>query len=276
MKILQSRDYERFELHEVNRDVGNTEALEASMRKSGWIDAYPLHVVKGAGGQLKIKGGHHRFTIAKKLGLAIKYVICDDDATIVELEKATSPWRIKDYLASHIRSGIADYAELDRYCTRTGIPVLMAASMFYGQTAGSGNVLGMFKAGRFKIRDRSKPASIEDIVTALRAERIPCHNAQRFIQALSRMLFVPEFLAERFKAKAVSHAHMMAKKATVKEYTDMIEAVYNRQSKDKDRVPLAFLADQCAKDRNIAGSKATGSMGASDTSMTYALAAKGL
>ena len=104
-RILESNNYSRFELTPFNRDVKKTKHLESLMRREGWIDAYPAHVIRNGDGRLLIKAGHHRFVVAQRLGIPIKYVECKDTTTIHELEKATIRWSIQDYLDSYVKEG---------------------------------------------------------------------------------------------------------------------------------------------------------------------------
>jgi len=53
------------------------------------------------------------------------------------------------------------------------------------------------------------------------------------------------------KAKIKSFHSMMEKKANLDQYLDMLEELYNRQSRSK--VPLNFLAMEEAKRRNVVG-----------------------
>ena len=250
MKLNETTNYDLFDLHEFNRDVKKLKFLEQSMKLHGYIAAYPLHVQKSGGGKLKIKGGHHRFIIARKLGIPVYYVICDDDATIHQLEKATNTWSLMDYLASWCRVGKEDYIEVRNYCTRTGISLSLASSMFFGNQAGSGNFNDAFKAGNFRIKDRKHARDVEGIVIHMKNCGVDCYNAHLLVQAVSRVLYVSEFDVETFKLKVKSHSHMITKQANSQEYMNMIESVYNRQNKEK--IPLAFLADNAAKARNAA------------------------
>lgn len=253
MKIYQTSDYEIFDMHEFNRDVKKIKGLVKSMSMHGHIPAYPLHVQKDKGGKLKVKAGHHRLFVAMKLGIPVYYVICDDIATIYELEKATNPWSMADHMASHCRVGKEDYIEVRDYCTRTGIPMGMAASMFYGNQAGTSNHAEVFKAGTFKIKDRKHAMAVADVVLHMKHCGVDCYNANLLVKSISRVLYVNEFDVELFKLKVKSHVHMITKQANEQEYMNMIEAVYNRQNKEK--IPLAFLADAAAKARNVASLK---------------------
>lgn len=154
MKIQVTRNYDKFELLAFNRDVKRTTALERSMERYGWIDAYPMHVVPNGGVKLKIKAGHHRFTVAKKLGLPIKYVVCKDQGeTIHELEVATTPWTLKNYLDSFVRCERPDYISVKEYHEKTGINLSQCISMLGGDLASSHNMGKKFKDGTYKVKE---------------------------------------------------------------------------------------------------------------------------
>lgn len=247
MKIQESIRYEMFVVNPINRKVEKTEALEASMKKHGFISAYPLHVIRGEDGKLIIKAGHNRYTAASNLGIPVKYVICEDKATIHELEKATTPWSLTDYMESFVRAGKPDYRELKDFVESTGLRVSQGASLLRGELAGSHNGMDAFKAGDFVVKTRVLADRIKSIILVAKTYNVPCATNQHFVQALSKMLFVKDFNDDVFMQKIKSHPHLFGKRVTVAEYEQLIEDVYNRQSKNK--VNLAFLARSTAKER---------------------------
>jgi hypothetical protein len=223
--------------------------LRASMKRHGWIDAYPMHVIR-ENGKLVVKGGHHRFVVAKELGIPVKYAICNDEATIHELERSSVPWRVPDYLASMSRAGEASYAIVKEYCEKTWIPISLAISMLANQTAGSHNYDDKFKDGTYVVaKDRTHAETVGDLVVFLRNQGINYSHNQFIVRALSRLVWIPEFSAERLKQKVKSHKSFIQKPANLQNCMLMIETIYNRASKTK--VPLTFLADEAAKQRNV-------------------------
>ena len=247
MKIHETTKYEIFRVHPVNRRVSKTSALEQSMRKHGFISAYPVHVIKTADGKLEIKAGHHRYEVASRLGIPVKYVICADSASIHELEKATNPWTMKDYLDSFCRDKNPHYQELKDLVEETGLRVSQGASLLRGELASSNNCRDQFKAGAFMVKTRELADRVRKIVLVAKRYNIDCATNQYFINALSKMLFVPEFEDAVFIQKIKSHAHMFSRKATLAEYEQLIEDVYNRQNKNK--ISLAFLARSASMSR---------------------------
>jgi len=62
----------------------------------------------------------------------------------------------------------------------------------------------------------------------------------------------PGFDAAQMKAKIKSFHSMMEKKANLDQYLDMLEELYNRQSRSKVAAEI-FLAMERAKRRNVVG-----------------------
>lgn len=247
---LSTTKYEMFQLHEFNRDVKKTTRLEESMRKHGWIDAYPMHVVKNGKGKLKIKGGHHRFEVAMRLGIPVKYEICNDTATIHELERSTTRWKLPHYLESWKRVGKnTDYFSVDDYQKRTGIGLLNCIALLGGELASSGNKVASFKNGTFKVNDNGRAQIVADVVRALKEAGVKFATNTTMVQAISRLSFVEVLDVERLIQKIKTFSHLIEKQPCLSAYAKMLEDIYNRQSGKK--LPLLFLADESARSRNV-------------------------
>lgn len=252
-RIKESKNYDHFELTDFNRNVDRIDPLVESMKKHGWIDAYPMKCSQNGGDKLKIEAGHHRFKAAQMLGIPVKYVVCKDNATIHELEKATNPWTLRHYFDSYCRQGREDYLRLKKFSIDSEINLPLCASMLIGETAGSGNYNESIKNGTYKVKSTTHAESVADMVRHCKESGVPFYKMNLFVVALSKILWVPEFNIERFKQKITAHHSIMEKKANLQLYLEMIEDVYNRQSSKK--IPLALLATQLAKERSAAGIK---------------------
>lgn len=247
-KIQETRNDRLFEIMAFNRDVKTTVALEASMKKHGWIDAFPMLVRQNGNGKLLIMDGHHRFEVAQRLGIPFKYVICNVPITMQEINDAAIKWSLDDFLTSYVREGRLEYVKTKEYVRKTGISVLNAISMLYGQTAGSNNVRVTFKQGNFSCKNTRNAEIVGDIVTHCRKQGIAWATNSRLVAALSKVVWVPTFDALRLKNKIKTFPFLMKKEASVDGYVEMIESIYNYKSQDK--TPLKFLADKAAKERN--------------------------
>jgi hypothetical protein len=252
---MSTKDYSRFELCMFNRSVMKKKSLRDSMKDHGFIAAYPIHC-EASGSRLSIKAGHHRFEVARELGIAVYYVVSDDTATIHELEKATTRWAISDYLESHIRCGSEDYTKLNEYHIETGIPLGMCISILGGESASSCNQLQSFKDGRFKIRGQQHADDIKRVVVYCQALGIPIN--QNFVAALSRCLRVVEFSTEVFLTRALSNKGEFKKCRTVIEQMRHFEEIYNHKAHHQNKLSLCFLADQAMRNRSCITSNVAG------------------
>ncbi len=252
-RILESNNYTKFELLGFNRDVNKTRFLEMSMAKHGWIDAYPAHVMRNPKtGKLQIKAGHHRFIVAQKLRIAIKYVECRDEATIHELERATTPWTLRDYLDSFVRQEKQDYIQVLRYHQETGIYLNACISMLAGHSAGSNNWSRKFKDGAFRLGDPAHATIVGDIVLCCKQNGFPHACSRLFIEALSKVALAEGFSPSILKRKITRYAEHMKKQPSKQAYVEMFDSIYNRGSQNK--IPLAFLAEEAARKRNVVSS----------------------
>lgn len=249
MMIKETIKYDNFELSEINRDIKINKFLEESMKKYGFLDAYPIHCEMNGNGKLKIISGHHRFYYAQKLGIPIKYVVLKSDVSIHELEKSSRKWSNADYLDSYCRIGLPHYIALRDYVRKSGIPLAFAVSMLSGETAGSCNVMRKkFTQGQFVIKNQEHADKVAEILDVIKQFNFPHATDKSFVNAVSRLIWVDRFSATKMKRKLRLFGHLLQRKSSWREYIMVFEEIYNRQSRDK--LPLAFLADEAARMRN--------------------------
>ena len=254
--LQSTSDYAKFELCQFNRNVEKTANLKDSMSRHGFIPAYPIHCTNAGGGKLQIKSGHHRFEVAQELGIAVFYVVSNDDATVHELEKATARWKQSDYLASFVRCGMEHYKLVARFHYSTGIPLGVCISMLSGESAGSGNKLSSFKDGTYFVTDvgYDHAEAVADIVKFCFDHGVRSRDAI-FLQSISRCLFVGEFSVEIFKRRVAAYASMLKPCRSVVEQTEIFESVYNRGASASSRLPLSFLANKVMNARSAVTKK---------------------
>ncbi len=255
--IKSTTNYNLFVHHDFNREVKEDskkfkELLE-SMREFGWLESFPASCIENGTG-LKIIAGHHRFRAAQILGIPVRYVVESVEVPIHRLEGGgPGRWTPKDYLRSYVKMGMDSYCELSDYMERTGIGFNNAASMLFGDSAGSGNFdkNGTFSKGRFKIKDREHPARVEEVVKYLKNIGVQFAAENLMVKTISRILRVEQFNIERFKNKAKSHIGLFQKQQNLQDYVKMFEDIYNRQCRSEQKLPLSFLVDQKMVERNI-------------------------
>jgi hypothetical protein len=249
LTIRQTKNYGMFELHKFNRDIGNIKPLIDSMKKHGWIDAYPMHCVHGENGRFVITGGHHRFEAAKHLGIPVKFVVCKQKVDPSEIEPSATPWSLRDYFESFCRSGNRDYLLVKQYMAETGISLSNALSLMGGESAGSANKVKACKSGKYRVGDTQHAMQVKSIVLQLLGAGVDIANSNIFVQAISKALRVPQFSPKKFISKIKSNGVYPEKRTTVDETLDEIERVYN--FKVRKKIPLAFMAKEISKSRHV-------------------------
>ena len=250
MKLLSTTDYSIFEAAPNNRDVKNTKKLEASFRKHGFIPAYPLHVSR-IDGKLIVKAGHHRLTVATKLGLPVYYVISNDSLSIAEETVSTTPWTIKDFAISHERAGGKDYSDVMEYHERTGIAIGMCIAMLGGEMAAGGNKITAFKRGDYKTCPNQHHAkTIEMLVLSLKGVGIKWATDCKVVQSLSRIVSAGHADISQLQKRITTNAAFIVKKQNMEQYMELWQEIYNRNSKGK-KTQLTFLTNETIKERQL-------------------------
>lgn len=246
-KILETNNYHKFALAPFNRELGNIKRLEASMRQCGFWDDKPI-LVKRENGKLLIVEGQHRFEVARRLGLPVKYLETKREVNIPEDERSKRPWSLKDYLYSYCQMGKEPYLRVREYFEQTGINLVACISLLAGESAGSNNQVSKFKSGTYLLGNPAHSRVVALIIGQCRESGFPAWNNHLFVQAVSKIAWAEGFAAEVMKEKIKTHVQFMKKQGTKQEYLEMLESIYNRQS--HTRIPLAFLAEEAARKRS--------------------------
>ena len=242
-KIIETKNYSKFELHEFNRSIHSIERLQESMKTHGWIDAYPMHVVENGNDKLKIKSGHHRFEAARSLKIPVKYVICEDDSTIHELERSTSNWSMRDYLESYARIGNPHYLKLNEYFRKFRLPLNVSITLMGGKSANESGFHSIaFKDGKFKVGNPTHAYELGELVLFLDEIGVDFCRNSRFVIALSKVMHVDGIAIDELKYKMEHHIYMMTKQPDLAGYVNMLEKVYNRQRGKKLAIAINALS----------------------------------
>lgn len=250
-RILETNNYGKFVLSNINRNIHKTWHLEASMKKYGFRDACPIEVTRLANGLLEIQDGHHRYYVARKLRIPVKYVEVKEVMTMTERAKTTTAWSLRDYLDSYVRAGLPAYVEVKKYHDRTGIGLSACISMLAGDSAGSGNWNSQFKDGTFRLADSIHADIVGEISLHCKKCGVPFFKNQIFINALSKIVWAEGFDPEVLKNKLTHFSEYLKKQPTKDDYVRLLDEIYNRKSQTK--VPLTFRAEEAARKRERGG-----------------------
>ncbi len=248
-KLQVTRDYDRFEMHELQREIKADPLLEESMKTHGFMPSGAIHCVRGKGEKLRIIRGHHRLHYAKRLGLAVWYIVDESNTDMRALEASShGRWSLLDFLYSRAHGGDKACQSVIDFSAKHGISKGISISLLGGETAGSGNHYDDVKGGTYRLADDlSHARAVAGIVDHCRACGIESASRSAFVQAVSKMLRVPEFEAELFKHRLSKNPSLLTLQATAEGYLAAIEDVYNYGA--KVRVPLKFRAEEVGRQR---------------------------
>jgi hypothetical protein len=107
--IYATKNYEIFNLHKSNRELHQSKKLLTSIRESGIKQ--PIRV----GEDFTVLDGQNRLWAAKRLGMAVPFVISKVDNSlkdIIDLNTTQRGWSIGDYVESYVAEGLQSYIHL--------------------------------------------------------------------------------------------------------------------------------------------------------------------
>lgn len=249
-KIEQTSNYSLF-AHNPDQAPMTTmhvKRIASSMRKIGFIAGKPIQVFRGEDGKFIVIDGHNRLEAAKMTGTPLLYVVESAEMAneIGRINFLVKKWSNNSFINLHSSRGNDDYKTL-RYFIHKGIPSHLAASILRGESAHSGNSASHVREGTFKVKSTEAAETIVYIFE--RCDQIaPNIKKRSYIEALSMLLFVPEFdhntLIKRIEVNPLG----IVPCANRVQALESIEQVYNFRS--RQTVPLAYLAKESARKRN--------------------------
>jgi len=247
-ELKKTNNYSMFEVHPYNRDIKSTGKLEKSMKRYKYDPGFPIRCIEISKGKLRITHGHHRFYVARKLGLDVYYVVAEKDIDLFSSESTLRSWSIFDYIKARERAGEIPASTLIKFAEENNLSICTAISMLGGEDPASNNKRDSVKNGTFKIKELSAETSeLLKLIFLMRGLEIPGCTRVNFLSALYKCIMVPQFDGDVFNHKLKLYKELIVPKGTMVECLDIIEAIYNRQNKSK--IPLAFLAKEGALQR---------------------------
>lgn len=241
MKIQSTKDYSIFNSNPHQRAFSEAKVakLIEKMKRNGFPASMAISVYMEKPGKFVINAGHHRLAAAKRIGIAVQYVV-EHKWSITELSDEGSiatQWSIKDHVCNYAKQGKEDYTELLRL-EALGLNISQAASMLHGEQAASMNSSDYIKAGTFKIRTWDHVNLWLELNEEF-GERVSCLNHRVFISCYSKCLFTPEFDNQIFVKRLRKNPTMLERCNTEDQMLRLIEELYNHGSPKK--IPLSFL-----------------------------------
>ncbi len=228
-KAIQcTKRYDMFERHSSeNRPVSekNHRGLLDSMKRHGFLQEFPIVVVRDKRGKLIVKDGQHRLAFAEMLGLPVYWVEATNDFDIAIVNSAAKPWVLRDFAQKHAANGNQDYINAIAFADRYRMPVGVAFGLLAG-TASATNCKEDLVSGKWKPKDEEyaqRVASLYSQTIGLSASV----RTSRFLEACMAVCRVAEFDEQRFLQNAKRCREKLVSYSTREAYLDMMEDVYN-------------------------------------------------
>jgi hypothetical protein len=259
-KVLETNNHSLFVMSPFNRHIKESiyyRALKSSLMRHGWLVSEPMRVRlirEGVNrGKYLMEGAHNRFVIAMELGISVRYIVVSDNATMEELICATIPENVNTWLERWLGRGKKSYALLKEYATKTGISVSTSINLLAGGSATSPNYLWKFKNGQFELGDTAHANLVAELVLLARHLGAACAGHNGFHRAISKAVWAEGLDIKYLKNRMMANVAMMKVQRSMKEYLEMLEAVYNKGS--RNRYSLLFLANEAARKRAFGSEK---------------------
>jgi hypothetical protein len=251
--IQTTKNYSLFVISSHNRavKVKCRKSLRESLKKHGFIKAYPI-VCERVDGQLVIKDGQHRFTIAQELDIPVHYIVTEDKADVAEINSAQKGWSTSDFIERYARNGNADFQKLMEFAQENAITPTVAAALLSDITSGKsagGTLIEGIKNGKFKIKSIDFATTCVRVFCAVRKVKKECANTY-MIDAIACACRVPSLNVERMVDAITQWPEMLQRYSTREALLDMLEKIYNFHTQEKNRIPLRFEAEKVVKNRS--------------------------
>ncbi len=239
-----------FVAHEYQRTLvpGKIRNYMASMRKYGFWKSHPI-VWYSAGAKKVIIWGHHRreAALALKIGAFVQEVTEVTTGDTVEMITAEnwSTWKTNDSLKLQVKLGNPDYITLQAYINR-GLNFAVATSLLSG-VAALGRGGDIVRSGKFIVKTTDAAEIICGFVERMKPVTTVA-GCNGLLMALEKCLRLPKFSLSELEKRILQNPSALERRTNIGDYLKLIESIFNFNN--RNAIPLAFLADQDAKNRS--------------------------
>lgn len=245
-QLKKTKNYSLFTNDSTNRSVEKITKLKDSIKKHGFLPAYPL-LVSRLGSKLVIKDGQHRLEVSRALGIEVYYVEAEcSKLSIPEINNAQRPWSIRDYACSYANSGNNHYSQLLQFSADTKIPLGICAALISGAKVDGSAGQKLIRSGKFKFGSTDLAKSVVGL-SDIAAKHVPWSKHRGFLDALSRCHMAQGFSASRMADRIRSASFLLTLQPNTDLFLDMLDKVYNYRL--KDQFPLKFTATQALREK---------------------------
>jgi len=249
-KTIITDQYELFDIWEFNRDVKKKRQITESMKAHGFDEGCPLNCRPNGNGKYKIVQGHHRFEVAKSLGIPVVAVISKSTTPVFSLELGNHVWNTNDYVTGHARAGKEELQAVREWQKMTGLPLGLCISWLAGEVTATANKCQHAKRGTYKRKNIEQACRFAELCQY--AEDVGFEGAKTSIFAVSVAMcaMVEGWDDGRWEQKCKANAGMLRRQPNRDAYLQMIENIYNSRTRGGDELALVFPAKALCRARS--------------------------
>jgi hypothetical protein len=244
MKILETSNYDMFELIESNRPIrwNKIEKMRERIRHKNLTSGYNIIVNSKEAGKKRygtdgkkypIVDGQHRYISCKLEGQKFFYQV-NDDIELDDIPTAASlqhSWILIDYLHHYSTVGIHAYKQFVGYMNKNEFPPSTTLIILCGERGR--HVTNNLKSGNLKItRDWNFSNAFAMAVDDL-GDYINFNKHARFLEAFLIVFSNKEYSHKRMIAKMEYLSSKMQRCTDARAHLEQLEYIYNYHSKDK-------------------------------------------
>jgi ParB-like nuclease domain len=241
IQIYKTKNYDQFYLMEGNRTINekHVQQLIKSMTEEEAVS--PIQVNE----RMEIIDGQHRYRALCHMKRPVYYYIIKgaDLKSVQRLNSYSKNWNTEDYMESYIEAGNLNYIQYkgfrDMYKLPHTVNLMLLADAPLNRGTGKNYHTDeqKFKDGSFKIKDIDKAIDVAMKIEEL-APFTSIYKARSFVYALMKCLKNKEFKWKQFVHKCSYQQKKLVRCSNVEQYMEIIEEVYNYNSKQTDKLLL--------------------------------------
>lgn len=228
--IEMTEDYTIFKTLAGNRplDIGHVNRLMIAMRKND------LFVPIMINSRLEVIDGQHRLEARRQLGLIVPFFICGDYGLreVQAINSGQKSWTVNDFTESCIKQGKKDYEIYKWFRAEYKLTHLVCCALLAGVSVRSRELTKIFNEGTFKVTHLEYAKGIAKKFEQI-APFFKGYVDRNFVCAMMGVMEKKVFDFKKFIRKLTLQPNALSRCASVDQYIDLIESIFNRGSQTK-------------------------------------------
>lgn len=250
-KILETKDYDIFELTDINRDPKHSENVKESIEIKNLTAYIPILVRQNPKNKKYIiYDGQGRFLACKALNLSIYFVIGEnlEETDIHLLNISQEKWKPEDYLRHYSNRGYQEYKKIEhllRNCKHMKIGYILQIWQYRIREGEKElSTSATFRKGKYTLPDHAaeRILAIDQVLRVIHEKVEPDRitNVGAIARAIGS-LYLLDVNLKAFKDQISKHPYQFRPQANQALYKVHFEELYNYRKGAKNRISLAKL-----------------------------------